>query len=273
MGAFRHRRLALECCPACAASARPVSEGLRARADHGGVPAAPRWAWLAVLGVAAALVPVAAWRGGPGALALEPAPAPVPPAAEVAAARPATVPFHVTYRRSVASGLPQAGRLVGGVQLPPVGPGYYTYDPSSSALPNAAGRRWGTETLVRQLVALGAWWERAHPGAPRIGVGDMSRREGGSFGGAITGHVSHQNGLDADLRLPRRDGVEGPSGPGTYDRRLTQALVDRLVAQGAALVLVGPSLDLHGPRGIVGPWPNHDDHIHVRFPDPDGPGN
>ena len=273
MGAIRHRRLALACCPACAASARPGGGGPRgAHAGHGGLPAAPRWAWMAVLAVAAALVPLAAWNGGPGALALEPGRAPVPPAAR-AADSPRAVPFRVEWRQSVASGVPQAGRLVGGVQLPPAGPGYYTYDPSSSALPNAPGRRWGTAALVREIVELGRWWERTHPGAPRIGVGDLSRPEGGSFGGAIIGHVSHQNGLDADLRLPRGDGTEGPSDPGSYDRALTQAIVDRLVAQGAELVLIGPSLDLRGPRGVVGRWPNHDDHLHVRFPDPDGRGN
>ena len=267
IGATRHRRLALACCPACAASARPV----HGPAERGGVPAAPRWAWMAVLAVAAALVPLAAWRGQPPpqALAAEP-----PPAALAAAvATPRAVPFRVEWRQSVASGVPQAGRLVGGVELPPVGPGYYTYDPSSSAIPNAPDRRFGTAALIAELVELGRWWERAHPTAPRIGVGDLSRPEGGSFGGAIVGHVSHQNGLDADLRLPRRDGVEGPSGPWSYDRALTQSIVDRLVAQGAELVLIGPSLDLHGPRGVVGRWPNHDDHIHVRFPDPDGPAN
>ena len=81
----------------------------------------------------------------------------------------------------------------------------------------------------------------------------------------MVGHVSHQNGLDVDIRLPRRDGAEAGAGPATYDRALTQAVVDRLVAQGASLVLVGPSLDVHGPSGIVMTWPNHDDHIHARW--------
>jgi hypothetical protein len=71
----------------------------------------------------------------------------------------------------------------------------------------------------------------------------------------------------------RRDGVEGPADASSYDRALTQAVVDRLVARGADLVLIGPSLDLTGPSGVVVRWPNHDDHLHVRFPDPDGTGN
>jgi murein endopeptidase len=89
----------------------------------------------------------------------------------------------------------------------------------------------------------------------------------------VVGHASHQNGLDVDIRLVRADGTEQQVGAATYDRAATQAVVDRLVAQGASLVLIGPSLDLHGPAGVVVRWPNHDDHLHVRFPDPDGTGN
>jgi catechol 2,3-dioxygenase-like lactoylglutathione lyase family enzyme len=67
--------------------------------------------------------------------------------------------------------------------------------------------------------------------------------------------------------------VEGRSDPSTYDRALTQQVVDRLVARGAELVLVGRGLRLGGPPGVVMTWPNHDDHLHVRFRDPDGRGN
>jgi murein endopeptidase len=89
----------------------------------------------------------------------------------------------------------------------------------------------------------------------------------------VGGHLSHENGLDADIRLVRADGREDGVDAGSYDRGMTQVLVDRLVAQGASLVLIGPSLDLRGPSGIVMRWPNHDNHVHVRFPDSDGLGN
>jgi len=69
-----------------------------------------------------------------------------------------------------------------------------------------------------------------------------------------------------DIRLPRRDRVRGAANPANYDRALTQQVVDRLISQGADLVLIGPSLDLRGPAGVVVRWPNHDDHLHVRFP-------
>lgn len=174
----------------------------------------------------------------------------------------------VEWRRSRAVGSPNSGRLENGVLLPALGTGFYTYDPASQQTPGGIERQWGTDMLVRQVLTLGHWWAARYPNQPRLGIGDLSRPEGGPFHGPGVGHASHQNGLDVDIRLPRRDGVEGPATAGNYDRALTQALVDRLVAQGAELILIGPSLDLSGPAGVVVRWPNHDDHLHVRFPNP-----
>ena len=158
------------------------------------------------------------------------------------------------------------------MRLPALGPGYYTYNPATQEPPG----RHGPDLGHRDAGPPGArrrrrWWATAHPDAPRLGIGDLSREAGGSFTGPVVGHASHQNGLDVDIRLVRRDGAEGGADPGTYDRALTQQLVDRFVAAGATHVFVGPSLDLHGPNVMV--WPAHDDHIHVRFADPDGTGN
>ena len=191
-----------------------------------------------------------------------------------AAAKPGAVEWPaagaVAWRSSIARGSANSGRLEGGVQLPARGQGYYTYDPRfPDRRPNAGARRWGTDALIREIVALGTWWATTHPREPRIGVGDLSGRKGGP----LDLHHSHENGLDVDLRLPRRDGREGRAHPGNYDRALTQQIVDRLVARGAELVLIGPSLDVTGPPGVVVRWPAHDDHLHVRLPDPDGRGN
>ncbi len=175
----------------------------------------------------------------------------------------------VDWKDSIALGTPNGGRLVDGVRLPARGVGFYTYDPAHGVVPNAPWRRYGTDALVREMLDLGAWWDATQPGGPRLGIGDLSLPEGGPFSGPGVGHQSHQNGLDVDIRLPRRAAVEGRANPGNYDRELTQALTDRLVAQGASLVLIGPGLDLHGPSGVVVRWPNHDDHLHARFPDRD----
>ena len=96
-----------------------------------------------------------------------------------------------------------------------------------------------------------------------MGIGDLSRRRGGPFGPV---HVTHQNGLDADVYYPRRDRSERPPlSVSEIDRRLAQDLVDRFVAAGARLVYVGPNTGFTGPRGIVQVLWNHDNHLHVRI--------
>jgi murein endopeptidase len=132
--------------------------------------------------------------------------------------------------------------------------------------PNRPWRRWGTDRLVRVLLRVALAHQRAHPSAPRMAIGDLSRAHGGDFGPRFgyIGHASHQNGLDADVYYPRADGTErAPRGAGQIDRRLSQELVDRFAAAGAALILVGPSTGLTGPR--VGVLANHDNHLHVRL--------
>jgi murein endopeptidase len=233
---------------------------------------------VSLLCAVAALVPLAAMGGdgdespvasaAPGALGF---PAGTSVAARRDAARnlaeePVGTPA-IEWRDSTAVGTPNSGRLVNGVLLPALGEGFYTYNPATQTTPGGSDRQWGTASLVREILEMGRWWARRHPNQPRLGIGDLSRPEGGNFPGPGVGHASHQNGLDVDIRLPRRDGVEGPATAANYDRALTQELVDRLVAQGAELILVGPSLDLSGPPGIVVEWPNHDDHLHVRFSD------
>jgi len=84
------------------------------------------------------------------------------------------------------------------------------------------------------------------------------------------GHSSHQNGLDVDVYYPREDRRRGvPRTPAAVDIRLAQRLVDLFVAAGAETVLVGPNVALKGPPEIVKPYPNHDNHLHVRIRNPD----
>jgi penicillin-insensitive murein endopeptidase len=182
----------------------------------------------------------------------------------VTASPPAPSP--IRWRRSTAVGSPAAGRLVRGVRLPAEGRHFYTWDPVLKRSPNRPWRRWGTDRLVRVLLRVAHEYGRAHPDAPRLAVGDLSRPHGGDFGirfGPI-GHASHQNGLDADVYYPRSDGRErAPRGAGQIDRRLSQELVDRFTAAGAAIVFVGPATGLTGPRASV--LANHDNHLHVRL--------
>jgi len=227
---------------------------------------------MVLLGMLAATLPIAALNEGqPGTAqaASSPAPAPRPAPAPAPAPPPPPIEARIHWRESIAHGSANSGWLERGVILPEEGPGFYTYDPRSQTSPNSVVRRYGTAMLVRELIDLGKWWQREHPGGPRLGIGDLSHEGGGPF----DLHASHQNGLDVDIRLPRADGTEGRADPSTYDRALTQELVDHLVARGVQYVFSGPNLTVHGPRGVVAVWPNHDDHLHVRFHDPDGLGN
>jgi len=234
-------------------------------------------AWMVLLGAVAAALPLATALpdGASHAVAAEPAVPVAPPSAPADRGPPpapqpaADIRSQVVWRKSIAHGTPNDGWLEQGVVLPAEGPGFYTYDPLTQTPPNLPGRRTGTATLVREVIDLGGWWAAHHPAGPRLGVGDLSETSGGAF----DLHVSHRNGTDVDIRLPRRDGVEGPASPLSYDRALTQELVDWWVARGALLVLYGPHLSLSGPAGEVEVWPNHDDHLHIRIPDPDGTGN
>ena len=169
---------------------------------------------------------------------------------------------------SRAVGQPWHGRIVHAQQLPPAGPGFVSWDPIRKHLVNRGWRRWGTGRLLRTVERLTAAYARRHPQAPPILIGDLSRRHGGNFGKRFggLGHASHQNGLDADVYYPRRDGRLRRAGlPGQVDRKAAQELVDAFVREGAEYVFVGPSLGLRGPRKVVVPLVHHDDHLHVRL--------
>ncbi|HKH31004.1 MAG TPA: penicillin-insensitive murein endopeptidase [Gaiellaceae bacterium] len=173
-------------------------------------------------------------------------------------------------RRSYALGKPWEGRLANGVQLTREGVDHFTWDPVLKRSPNRGWRLWGTDRLVRTVLAVLDDYHAAHPEASRVGVGDLSRPRGGDFGAQFggIGHASHQNGLDVDVYYPRRDGEElAPRRVGEIDRALAQDLVNRFVQAGAVKIFVGPHTGLRGPRRVVRPLVHHDDHLHVRLHD------
>jgi Penicillin-insensitive murein endopeptidase len=166
-------------------------------------------------------------------------------------------------------GIPSAGRLERGVRLPVAGPDHFTWDPIRRRAANRWWRLWGTYEVVRQTLRVVREYRDAHPGAPRVGIGDLSRPRGRDFGPryGLPGHASHQNGLDVDIYYPRRDRSErAPRGASEINRRLSQDLVDRFVDAGAEVIFVGPNTGLEGPSSVVQAIPNHDNHLHVRFP-------
>jgi murein endopeptidase len=210
---------------------------------------------------------------------VEPAPPPArttptatsTPSPEPTAVDPGTPPDFaaITWHHSKALGQPfSRGRLKRGVQLPELGEDFFTWDPVRNRIPNRPWRRYGTDRLIRTILTVIHSYRTARDSAQRVGIMDLSRTHGGPFGrnfGGL-GHASHQNGLDADILYPRKDGTERrATKPSQVDRGLAQDLVDRFVAAGAQKVFVGPHLHLKGPKDVVVPLVYHDDHLHVRI--------
>jgi murein endopeptidase len=197
------------------------------------------------------------------AVSVAPAPA-AKPATDVAPVEEPTSPA-IDWRESEAIGVPHDGRLVDGVGLPLEGPGWVTWDPVLHRVPNRANRLFGTDALVRLVLDVVGKYRAAHPDAPGVLIGDLSRRGGGE----IDDHVSHENGLDVDVYYPRLDGrLRPPASVDQIDLRLAQDLLDRFVAAGVQVVFVGGSTSLRGPSGVVMSYPQHDNHMHVRIAAP-----
>jgi len=123
---------------------------------------------------------------------------------------------------------------------------------------------WGTAAAIGQLqAAAGRVVELGHG---RVALGDI----GFQHGGDIPGHVTHEQGLDVDLR-PMRDardqcrwGVNWRWS--TYDRAATRALVQaiRATAQGhVKLIYFNDPVLIR--EGLVRSYSGHDDHLHVRY--------
>jgi penicillin-insensitive murein endopeptidase len=100
-----------------------------------------------------------------------------------AAERPADLPPE-------AIGFYSRGCMAGGVALPPDGPHW-------QAMRLSRNRQWGLPILVDFLQKL-ARDAAAQDGWPGLLVGDMAQPRGGPM---LTGHASHQTGLDADIWL------------------------------------------------------------------------
>lgn len=62
-------------------------------------------------------------------------------------------------------------------------------------------RAYGSEELLNLIRFAASGMRLSHPRGERLQVGDISQREGGR----ISGHASHQNGLDADIVYYRLD--------------------------------------------------------------------
>jgi Putative peptidoglycan binding domain/Penicillin-insensitive murein endopeptidase len=132
------------------------------------------------------------------------------------------------------------------------GNGYYGYYSDNS--------RWGTSETIRAIKEVGNIWSK-RGSRPRIGIGDISLRGGGP----ISGHASHQKGVDIDIIPVRNDGREDGVTwqDSNYSRKLTQELIDLFYANSTVAVELIFFND--GATEGTSPWPNHDNHLHVRL--------
>ena len=192
-----------------------------------------------------------------------------------------------------ATGPPQAigsyerGCLTGAIALPADGPNWQVMRPSRN-------RAWGHPVLIAFLERL-AQKLPGEAGWPGLLVGDISQPRGGPM---LTGHGSHQIGLDADIWLTpmpnrrlspaerdgisatnvvARDGMDIDPTAWTSQHRLLLEVVARepLVER----VFVNPAIKRAlcregGPERSwivkIRPWWGHDYHFHVRLYCPDG---
>lgn len=123
---------------------------------------------------------------------------------------------------------------------------------------------WGTAETIGVLEAVGR--TTVALGYGRVAVGDISFEHGGD----IPGHVSHERGLDVDVRPMRRANDQCTWGSrwtfSTYDRTATRTLIKKFRALAPGHIkLIYFNDPVLIEEGLTRWYSGHDDHIHVRF--------
>ncbi len=163
-------------------------------------------------------------------------------------------------------------------------------------------RNYASASMVRTLVLAAAAWRAEFPTGDRLQVGDITD----SNGGYLSGHASHQNGLDADVAYLKANHVErdpntnGPNGfaesfvvngklTANFDLPRNWAILRNIVGRGnvgrifvdpaikAAFcknaASLDPGLSLAARTEVLRrlrPYDGHDDHFHLRIKCPNG---
>lgn len=191
--------------------------------------------------------------------------------------------------RPQAFGFYSRGCLAGGVQLETDGPAW-------QAMRLSRNRHWGHPRLVK-LVRRLAVEARKYDGWPGLLVGDLAQPRGGPM---LTGHASHQIGLDADIwftpmpnrRLSRRErerlsATSMLAGKTAVNERIWSQAHVRLIRRAASYpeverILVHPAIkkalcdgakEIGGSRAWlakVRPYWGHHYHFHIRIGCPPG---
>ena len=178
------------------------------------------------------------------------------------------------------------GCLAGGEAIPTDGPHWQVMRPSRN-------RRWGDPELISYIENLSR--KAAAAGWPGLLIGDMSQPRGGPM---LSGHASHQIGLDVDIWFRPMPGytlshderekwaatsVLRPHSlyvdPSVWTPAYTGLLKAAATDPGVERIFVHPGVKkllcetVHGDRSWlheIRPYWGHDDHFHVRLACPAG---
>ena len=175
-----------------------------------------------------------------------------------------------------------AGCLLGAKPLPERGVGYQIMRPARS-------RNYGHPDLI-ELIEAAAKWNKKTAGSDLL-IGDISRPRGGP---TISGHVSHQTGLDVDiwylqsrkkLSKKMRNSIHSPSvvhGDKLRNWKKSYANIIQQFGENPKVdrIFVNPTIkkmfcekfpqEKSPWLAKLRPWWGHSDHFHVRLRCPEG---
>lgn len=159
--------------------------------------------------------------------------------------------------------------------------------PSEHLLIKRPHSAYGTPKTIELVQRAVSQYQRSHRGAPKVVIGDISRKGGGRF----SPHMSHQTGRDIDLGYVLRGG-SGEHSRRSLDVARTWALIEAFIdTRQVVYVFVDYQIQQqlyeharehgvsqrvldelfqypHGrgrAHGIIRHWPSHRHHFHVRF--------
>lgn len=143
--------------------------------------------------------------------------------------------------------------------LPASGTGYVNYEIADTHDHHDYGTSWLADTIAGAGKEYEASFRSSNAGAVLIAVNDASLPHGGD----TFDHKGHETGMDADLRLPRKDGDHGCTWQSQqYDQDATRAQLKAFRAQPLVRGIFFNDEDLIA-EGLCTYLDGHDNHFHV----------
>ncbi len=197
-----------------------------------------------------------------------------------------TLPAQADYLSSDPIGYYSEGLLKNGVRLPDEGPGFMH-------LFLHRNRGFGTQEMIDLITKSAASMDKQFPNYDRLQVGDISQEGGGAVNDL---HDSHENGQDVDLTYYRKNKIEQPAthingfaelmvvrgkisknfdsarnwqflkelhAHGDVQRIFMDTVIKREICRYARSVKES-AVHLEVLRSLR-PYPNHQEHMHVRL--------